>query len=54
MTPTNQSHKKPAYQPPQLEVHQWTVITGISLPIGTAGFPENPLDELQDTLGGEQ
>lgn len=36
-----------AYKPPKLEPHPWRVITGVSLPIGTLGFPDNPLDALE-------
>ncbi len=54
MIPTNPIFTKKTYYTPQLEKHQWNSMTGVSLPIGTTGFPENPLDELQDTLGGEQ
>ena len=54
MIPTDPIFTKKVYCTPQLDLHQWHSITGVSLPIGTTGFPDNPLDELQDTLGGEQ
>jgi hypothetical protein len=42
-----ESPKQP-YQPPQLEVQVWQVVTGVSLPIGTLGLPENPLEAFKE------
>jgi hypothetical protein len=39
---------KQAYQPPQLEVQPWQQVTGVSLPIGTLGLPENPLEAFEE------
>ncbi len=39
MIPTNQVSKKQFYAPPHLEEHQYLVVTGVSLPIGTSGSP---------------
>jgi hypothetical protein len=41
--------KKQPYRPPQLEVQVWHVVTGISLPIGTLGLPDNPLEAFEET-----
>jgi hypothetical protein len=54
MIPTDQISIKKTYATPQLETFPWLEVTGISLPIGTTGFPDNPLDEFQDTLAGKQ
>lgn len=54
MIPTDLIFTRKTYQTPQLKVFPWLEVTGVSLPIGTMGFPDNPLDELQDTLEGEQ
>jgi hypothetical protein len=43
-----QSHTKQPYQSPTLEPHPWQVITGVSLPIGTLGLPENPLEAFEE------
>jgi hypothetical protein len=39
--------KRP-YQSPKLETQPWQKVTGVSLPIGTLGLPDNPLEAYEE------
>jgi hypothetical protein len=54
MIPTKQFKEKQLYAPPNLEIHQWQVLTGVSLPIGSV-LSDNPISEwLEQELEVEQ
>jgi hypothetical protein len=43
----NKLQKEP-YHHPKLEIQMWQTLTGVSLPIGTLGLPENPLEAFEE------
>jgi hypothetical protein len=40
----NQTSSKQVYEPPTLEQHAWTALTGVNLSIGANAIPGNPLE----------
>lgn len=50
----NQHKKRQVYTTPLLEQYQWSISTGISLPVSTNILPDDIIEESQKLIGEAQ